>query len=98
MVFRRQPRPISDLLKEFMKNSPRQPELKRGMVLHLWPEVVGEGISKATRGVRFDGHKLIVTMDNEAWRFELHANRYRIMKKLNERVGSGVVKELIVRS
>lgn len=98
MVFRRQPRAMSDLLKEFMKKIPRQTELKRGMALHLWPEVVGEGISKATKGVRFDGEKLIVTMTNEAWRFELHANRYRIMKKLNERVGSAIVKELIVRS
>ena len=89
---------MSDLLKEFMKKIPRQTELKRGMVLHLWPEVVGEGIGKATKGVRFDGEKLIVTMANEAWRFELHANRYRIMKKLNERVGSPIVKELIVRS
>lgn len=98
MAFRRQPRAMGDLLKEFMKSFPGQNELKRGMVLHLWPKIVGDGIGKATKGMRFDGDKLVVTMENEAWRFELHANRYRIVKRLNQRVGSSVVKDLIVRS
>ncbi len=98
MAFGRKPKPMNELLKEFMKRIPRQAELKRGMVLHVWPDVVGENISAATKKVHFEGAKLIVTVTSEAWRFELHANRFSLAKKLNERVESNVVREIIVRT
>jgi predicted nucleic acid-binding Zn ribbon protein len=98
MAFGRQPKSMNELLKEFMKRIPRQTELKRGMVLHVWPDVVGEKINGITKKVRFDGTSLIVTVTTEAWRYELHANRFSIAKKLNERVDSNVVKEIIVRT
>jgi len=41
MAFSRKPQSMNQLLKEFMKRIPHQTELKRGMVLHLWPSVVG---------------------------------------------------------
>lgn len=77
---------------------PHQTELKRGMVLHLWPSVVGEKINEVVKDVRFEGNKLIVKVENEAWRHEIHMNRFSIAKKLNDRVDSKVVKEIIVRA
>lgn len=98
MAFGRDPKPMSELLKEFIKKIPQQAELKRGMVLHLWPGVVGDQINAVTKNLRFEGSRLIVTVTNEAWRFELHANRFSIAKKLNDRVQSKVVKEIVVRT
>lgn len=98
MAFGRKPQSMNQLLKEFLKKVPHQTELKRGMVLHFWPSVVGERISSVTKNLRFDGNKLILNVENEAWRHEIHANRYSIAKKLNEKVGSQVVKEIIVRA
>ncbi len=89
---------MNQLLKEFMKKIPQQTELKRGMVLYQWPEVVGEQINSITKSLKFEGNKLIVTVSTEAWRFELHANRYSIAKRLNEKVESKVVKEIVVRT
>ncbi len=77
---------------------PHQTELKRGMVLHLWPTVVGERMNEVIKDVRFEGNKLIVKVENEAWRHEIHMNRFSIAKKLNDRVDSKVVKEIIVRA
>lgn len=98
MAFSRKPQSMNQLLKEFMKKIPHQTELKRGMVLHLWPSVVGEKISAVSKDLKFDGNKLIIRVENEAWRHEIHANRFSIAKKLNEKVGSNVVKEIIVRA
>lgn len=98
MAFGRKPKAMNELLNEFMKKVPQQAELKRGMVLYLYPEVVGDQIASATTDVRFDQSKLIVKVSSEAWRFELHANRFSIAKKLNEKVGSKIVKEIIVRT
>lgn len=98
MAYDRKPKPMNELLKEFMKRMPHRTEMKRGMVLHLWPKVVGSQINAVTKDIRFDGSKLIVKVENEVWRHELHANRFSITKKLNDRVDSKVVKELVIRT
>ncbi len=98
MAFGRSPKSMNELLKEFMKKIPQQTELKRGMVLYQWPEVVGEQINSITKSLKFEGNRLIVTVSTEAWRYELHANRFSITKRLNEKVESKVVKEIVVRT
>lgn len=98
MAFGRKPKPLNELLKEFMDKIPQKTEMKKGLVLHYWPEVVGENIDAVTKKVRFEGNKLIVTVKNEAWRYEIHSNRYSIAKKLNDRVDSKVVKDIVVRT
>lgn len=98
MAFGRKPQSMNYLLKEFMRKLPHQTELRRGMILHLWPSVVGEKINGVTKDVRFEGNKLIVKVENEAWRHEIHMNRFSIAKKLNEKVESKVIKEIIVRA
>ena len=98
MAFGRKPQSMNQLLREFLKKVPHQTVLKRGMVLHFWPEVVGERISSVSKNLRFEGSKLILNVENEAWRHEIHTNRYSIAKKLNDKVGSQVVKEIVVRA
>lgn len=98
MAFGRKPKAMNELLREALKKMPQRTELKRGMVLHFWPQVVGERIGSVTKDLKFEGDRLIVRVDNEAWRHEIHANRFSIIKKLNSKVGSSVVKELIVRA
>lgn len=98
MAFGRKPKSLNELLQEFMNRIPQKTEMKRGMVLHYWPEVVGDKIDAVTKSVRFEGNKLIVTVKNEAWRYEIHSNRYSIAKKLNDRVDSKVIKDIVVRT
>lgn len=98
MAFGRKPKSLDKLLKEFMDKIPQKSELKRGLVLHYWPEVVGENIDAITEKVSFEGSKLIVVVKNEAWRYEIHSNRFSIAKRLNDKVDSKVVKDIIVRT
>ena len=98
MAFGRKPKSLDELLKEFMNKIPQKSEMKRGLVLHYWPQVVGDNINAVTKKVKFDGSKLIVVVENEAWRYEIHSNRYSIAKKLNDKVDAKVVKDIIVRT
>lgn len=98
MAFGRKPKSLDNLLREFMDKIPQKSKLKRGLVLHYWPEVVGENIDAVTEKVSFEGSKLVVIVKNEAWRYEIHSNRYSIAKRLNDRVDSTVVKDIIVRT
>lgn len=98
MAFGRKPKALNELLQDFLDKIPQKTEMKRGLVLHYWPEVVGEKINNITKKVKFDGSKLIVIVKNEAWRYEIHSNRYSIAKKLNDKVDAKVVKDIIVRT
>lgn len=97
MAFGKKPQALDSLLKEFLKKIPHRTELKRGMILHEWPEVVGERIASVTKNVHFEGSRLVVEVENAAWRHELHSNRFSIIKRLNDKVDAKVIKEIVVR-
>ena len=92
------PKPLKDALKDFMDNVPHRKRLKRGMVLSLWKEKVGERIAEQARNVHFEHGNLVIHVKNPAWRNEIHMKRYSIAKKLNDEVGEKIVKEIVVRS
>jgi len=98
MGFGNKPQSMDELLKEFMKRIPHRTKLQRGMVLHVWPEIVGDKIAAVSKNLHFEGNRLVLEVDNSAWRHEIHMKRFSITKKLNEKVGSKVVQEIIVRA
>lgn len=92
------PKPLKELVKDYLDDVPHRKRLKRGMILSLWDETVGESIAKQTQNLRFDKGKLIMNVKNPAWRQEIHMKRYSIAKKLNDKVGEKIIKEIVVRS
>lgn len=98
MGFGNKPQSMDELLKEFMKRIPHRTKLQRGMVLHVWPEIVGDKIAAVTRNLHFEGNRLVLEVNNSAWRHEIHMKRFSIVKRLNEKVGSKVVQEIVVRA
>jgi len=98
MGFGNKPQSMDELLKEFMKRIPHRTKLQRGMVLHVWPEIVGDKIAAVSKNLHFEGNRLVLEVDNSAWRHEIHMKRFSITKRLNEKVGSKVVQEIIVRA
>lgn len=92
------PKPLKELVKDYLDDVPHRKRLKRGMILSLWDDTVGESIARQTQNLRFENGKLIMNVKNPAWRQEIHMKRYSIAKKLNEQVGEKIIKEIIVRS
>lgn len=92
------PKPLKDLLSDFIKKYPHKRELKQGMILSIWPRMVGKAIDEQTEDLQFKNGKLIVYVKNPAWRHEIHMKRFSIAKKLNEEVGDKIIDEIIVRS
>lgn len=92
------PQALGALLKDFLKQYPHRDALRRGMVLNVWPVVVGEQIARQAQDLRFEGDRLVVRVEHSAWRNELHMNRATIIRKLNQKVGASVVKDLVVRA
>lgn len=94
----RKPRALQELLEEYLDKHPDQKKVMRGKVLSLWGEVVGEQIANVSQNIHFERDNLVVEVPHSAWRHELHMNRELIVRKLNQRAGSDVVKALIVRA
>lgn len=96
--YSRQPKPLSSLIKDYVKDFPYRKRLKKGMILSQWPDVVGDAIAKQSENLHFEGDKLVVKVKNPIWRQELHMQRYAIAQKLNKSVQEDIIKEIIVRS
>lgn len=92
------PKPLKEALKSFLDSFPHRKRLKRGMILSLWNETVGERIAEQTENVHFEHGNLVLHVKNPAWRQEIHMKRFSIAKKLNDKVGEKIINEIIVRS
>jgi predicted nucleic acid-binding Zn ribbon protein len=92
------PKSLKEALKDFLDNYPHRKRLRRGMVLSLWEQTVGERIADQTDNVHFEYGNLVVHVKNPAWRQEIHMKRFSIAKKLNDKVGEKIIKEIVVRS
>ncbi len=96
--YRKQPRPLKDLVDDFIEDYPYRVALKRGMVLALWPEVIGEAIREQVRDMKFRGSRLIVHVPDPSWRHEIHMQRHQIATKLNAAVKEEIIRDIMIKS
>lgn len=92
------PKSLKELLGDYIEDFPHRKQLKRGMILSKWEEIVGIKIAEQVDRIHFKGDMLIMHVKNPAWRHEIHMNRYSIAKRLNDEVGEKIIKELRVQS
>ena len=92
------PKPLKNALDEFLEQFPNKKRLKQGMVLSVFEEVVGERIAEQCEDLHFEQTKLAMKVKHPTWRNEIHANRFSIAKRLNDKVRSKVVDDIIVRA
>lgn len=92
------PKLLKEALKDFLDDYPHRKRLKRGMILSIWRQTVGERIAEETENIHFEHGNLIVHVKNPAWRQEIHMKRFSIAKRLNDKVDEKIIKEIVVRS
>ena len=89
---------IGDILREFFTQNPEiGRRLDEVRVVHAWREVLGPGVAQATREVYVRGVTLHVVLDSAVLRSELMMWRDRLVRTLNERVGTDVIREIRFR-
>mgnify|MGYP000377611455 FL=1 len=89
---------IGEILREFFTQNPEiGRRLDEVRVVHAWREVLGPGVSQATREAYVRGATLHVVLDSAVLRSELMMWRDRLVRTLNERVGTDVIREIRFR-
>jgi predicted nucleic acid-binding Zn ribbon protein len=81
----------------FVKDLGLRPTLAEYDVITSWAEVVGEQIARVAVAQRMDRGILTVGVSSASWRAELSMRRVEIVKKLNSRAGTQLVREIRFR-
>ena len=98
MAYSDTPRPLNEIIDEFVESYPHKKEMKRGMILSRFSQVVGKTMAKQVTQLYFKNDTLLVHVPAPGWRHEMHMQRFSIRKKLNEAVKEDIIHEIRVLS
>ena len=89
---------IGEILREFFAQNPEiGRRLDEVRIVHAWREMLGPGVAQATHEAYVRGATLHVVLDSAVLRNELMMWRDRLVRTLNERVGTDVIREIRFR-
>ncbi len=89
---------LSKAIDEFLDNFKLSQKVLESRAISAWPQVMGPNIAGFTRSVQFKGKGImLVHLSSSVLRSELMMHRSRIVKNINDFVGSQVVKELLLK-
>ena len=89
--------PISEAIKEYIREMNLAPKLGEASVLNSWEEIVGKAISSKTTRMYIKDKVLYVSLSSLVVRNELMMLREAIRERLNQKAGSEVINEIILR-
>ncbi len=87
-------RQLKKVIKEAINDAGIKKALDQEGVVIRWSEFVGKKISSVSTAERASAGILVVRVDTSAWRQELHLQKEEIIKNINKKFGSKVIKEI----
>ena len=67
-----------------------------GALTPIWSRLVGDVVGKHTRPVRWEGTRLVIRCDAEAWRAALDSERDLLARRLCASLGESAVSSIIL--
>ena len=86
---------IQDLIQHFLNQNDKTHLFHERNVIQLWNDEMGPFILQNTKNVEMKNGVLYVKLLNASLRFELSGRRSEIIKKLNEKAGVEVIKDIL---
>lgn len=87
-------------IEELMKNVIKENKLSKGMnlisVKDAWAKLMGNGVVSYTQNIELNGKTLIVNLKSSVLREELSHGKSKIMKMMNEELGSDLITKIIL--
>ena len=88
---------LAQALQLYLKESRVGDQLQAFQIQDAWETLVGKTIARYTDSVRLQGDKLFIHTQVGPRRNELQFQRSTIMQKVNEWLGSPLVREVIIQ-
>ncbi|MFQ5863735.1 MAG: DciA family protein [bacterium] len=90
----KQPEPLSNIISNLLQRLGLETKVKEHEAIVKWPQIVGQKISKVTVANKTVDGILFVKVKNNAWRTELVFLKRDILRKIDETIGMGVIKDI----
>jgi predicted nucleic acid-binding Zn ribbon protein len=87
--------PLEAAFNELLKAYRLEDQFKEKKLISSWPEIVGKTISDRTTSVYIKEKKLFVKLTSGPVKKELMLNRSKVLMLIEDKVGKGVVEDLI---
>jgi hypothetical protein len=88
---------LAEAVSDYIKEMNLGEKLSEVGIINSWEEIVGKAISLRTTKIYMKDHILYVHLSSSVVRNELLMLREELKMKLNQRAGSEVVKEIVLR-
>ena len=89
---------LGDVLAKFLGGKKWEGPLRAAELRVRWAEIVGPEIAARAKIERLTGRgRLIVHCDHDVWRTELSYLKPELLKRIQEEMGEGVVKEIFLK-
>ena len=85
---------LNSAIKNFLQKNGLEKGVNQNKAIELWPDIVGEKISKNTEPQAVESGTLIIKTKNSAWRQELIFKRSEILKSINKKLGKNTIKAI----
>lgn len=93
----KKPKRVGSILSEVLDRMGLTRGLKCQNVLSLWPVVVGKEICRRAQAYDIQDGVLLVQVSDNTWMQELYFLKSVIIKKLNDKIGETLVKDIRFR-
>ena len=88
---------MKDAMKQFLDQSKLKGEIQALQIEEVWERLMGKTISKYTDSIKIIHHTLIITTSVAPLKHELLYQKENIIKRVNEALGEGVIREVIIK-
>ena len=94
---RRNEQSIGEILREYLKMTQVENVVYEERIAAAWHDLLGEAVASQTERIRLADGRLYVSLRSAALRSELMMQRTALRRAVNERLGTDVVREVVVR-
>lgn len=72
-------------------------KLTENQIYNSWEQIMGKMVSNYTQSLQLNNGRLVVRLTSSVLRQELRSHKEQVIARLNEYLGSAVVKDLILK-
>jgi hypothetical protein len=88
---------LAEAVNDYIREMNLGGKLSEVSVINSWSEIVGKAISSRTTKIEIKDHILYVYLNSSVVRNELLMLREALKDKLNQKAGSEVIKDIVLR-
>lgn len=88
---------IKEVIEQMLKAYRLDDRMAEKRLISSWDNIMGAMIAKHTKDIYIKNKQLFVTLDSSALRNELSMAKTKIIKMLNEAVGSEIINDIVLK-